>query len=823
MKKILAILLTLAAIVCAFPISMAAEEAAPVNSVEIVLLLDVSASMNMADPQRTVGDTVMRVSTEAALNFVYNYPTETAMYMKVIPYNAAVYTGFDSVNVSTEKGLEKYEKNMQMILDDLSENSTIDAISCYRFATDIGAALEAATETVSASTAEKKAVILFTDGKIELAYRPDEELSHQKAADSKTALEKLGVPIYCIGLNQNNSVDAEFLKGLSDSEYTPGETVVVTKASELGDVFRRIYTYLFADSRVDPDPIEVTVQPTVPTEQAIRMYGDAVKEANVAISSDAQLYSVKVTTPSGVVVADIDYATGRENVNTDYCVVNASPSRCTASIKLTKPMDGDWLISFTGDESTVVMSRLYLFELKLHHDLNAAEVYVDDTLSFSATIYNKETDKHVASAGLYEGETGAMAMVDVINTEGGRGDLYSGTLNAAKNGYDFDVKFDAPGVYDLKMTIEHSQFCIEGTARVTVLGPTLALTADGDVLNVQLTHPITGGELTDAPAFVSGMAGSLRVLSGETVVLEEAFTASDMENGTYTAAFEAPMAGVYTAEATLTGYDTSITSGAVSLTVAASEITLKDKLDSTIKVSGMSADFEKEFDLDDYFEDSDGDELTYTVDVEDADLIKASVKNGELTISTKDFGKSTVRITATDGKGTEFTHEITVIAKSMLGTVIALAIVAVVLIAAVVIFLIVVNKRKVIRFGFKVKLERNEDDNYTSAVFNVGRLASNKRAKPTMALDTLLSSHNTFSQLLRSDFADGELEALTAQCAPVTVTGQPFKRAFDVALKGKKKSTFMRSQVRVAVPGTNLTVIFGSVNDFNDTDNLYGY
>ncbi len=826
MKKVLALLLVIACLFCTVPFGMAADEdEAPVESVEIVLLLDVSASMNMADPQMTVNDVAKRVSTEAALNFVYNYPTEKSMYIKVIPYNSQVYTGFESVNVSTEKGLAKYEQNMQMVLDDLRANETIDGISCWRFTTDIGAALEAATQTLTASTADKKAVILFTDGRIELITDSDEVTSHRKAAESKTALNEMGVPIFCIGLNKDSSVDVEFLKGLSDSDATPGETAVVTKASELGDVFRRIHTYLFEDAHMGESEPPIPLPPDVPVEKAFRMYGDAVREANITIASDAALHSFTVTTPKGTVVADVDLVAGKENVNETYCLIKVTPSTCTATIKLLNPMDGDWKIVFTGDESTVLVSKLYLFDLKVHHDVAAGQkVYVEDGMQFDATIFNKETNTHVTSSGLYEGETGSLAVVDVVNTQSGRGTLYNGTLNAAKNGYDFTVSFDKPGTYDLKMMITHSQFELEDVATVEVVGPAITLAAaDGEVV-LQLVNPITGESVSNVPAFMNGMEGTLKILSGETVVAEQTFAVTDMQNGSCVFPFDPETAGVYTAEATLSGYDTTISSGAVSITVNASEISMKEELTSRIEKSGMSAEYEETFDLNEYFEDSDGDELIYEIVAADDDLLDVEIdKKDRLTISVKDFGESTVSIRVTDGKGAEYTCNIDVVIKSTVGLVVALAIVAAVLIVAVVIFLIIVNKRKVIRFGFRVKLERNEEEQYTSAVFNVNRLASNKHAKPTMALSTLLSSHNTFSQLLATEFEEGELDALAAQCDCITVTGQPFKRAFNIALKGKKKGTFTKSQVRVSIPGSNLTVIFGSVNDFNSSDDFYGY
>ena len=132
-----------------------------------------------------------------------------------------------------------------------------------------------------------------------------------------------------------------------------------------------------------------------------------------------------------------------------------------------------------------------------------------------------------------------------------------------------------------------------------------------------------------------------------------------------------------------------------------------------------------------------------------------------------------------------------------------------------IIFIIIVNKRKVIRFGFRIKLTSNSGDGVSrNAVFNIGRLASNKHAKPTMELSVLLSSNSSFAQILSNNFSAGELDALIEKCKAITITGLPFKRAFKVTYNKKIRGTFVRNQIVIYLSDNSGSVTFGTVNDF---------
>ena len=73
-------------ILTALPLSASAEGEAN-GDVEVILLFDMSGSMNKSDPDKNG----VRLSIEAAYQFVFNYPTKTNMFVTVVPYNSNVY------------------------------------------------------------------------------------------------------------------------------------------------------------------------------------------------------------------------------------------------------------------------------------------------------------------------------------------------------------------------------------------------------------------------------------------------------------------------------------------------------------------------------------------------------------------------------------------------------------------------------------------------------------------------------------------------------------------------------------------------------------
>lgn len=789
------------------------------KDVEVVLLLDVSGSMNQADPLNSMGG---RLSVEAAQQFVFYYPTEIEMHVKVIPYNSRVYDGFSSENINTEGGRKNYKKYMDYILQDSDINDTVPGITCWNYTTDIGAALEAANNYLSESTKEKKSVILFTDGRIDLGGdAAKEQESKKKAEDSRAALEKAGIPIYCVGLNKNGSVDTAFLENLSSSDKTPGKTFIITDSNELSHIFKEIYTYLFPNSKLSDDVDNITVNPDVESDCNVRIYGHAVKEANITLESKAPLHSITVTAPSGAVVAHVDILKNKTEINSNDCTVELTSTNASAIVKLTKPEDGDWVISVKGKESTVIVSKLFLFDLKLKDDINLDKIFAGENFKFNTTIFNLENNIHVSSQNLYVGDSAAKAYAEVVELTTNNKKTYNGVLNSTENGFDFNIAFERPGKYDINMSIKHSQFDLKLTKTIDVIAPILSLKfgkaegEDKNVIDVFAVNPLTNKMIETLPSYLSAAEGTVQILSDKEVIHEQKFKVSDMTSGKYVVSYEPAQAGTYYAKANLTSYDINIESDKIELSYEASKIEKKGKWPSSLEFSGFSADISEKVDIENVFADSDGDQLTYTLIVPDKSNIEAEIKNGAIYIEGKDFGETTIKLLIEDGKGAKAEYTIDISVNSLIPLLIGIIVAAVVVIVALIVFLIFVNKRKVLRLGFRVRLAVETESSYETAVFEVMNLSNNKSVKGAVALTNILSPEKSYSTVVNNEFGNSLYEIVNTCCDGIVLVGCPFKKAFNIKLKGNNVGTFSRSQVRVNVKDKNCVLTFGTNFDFN--------
>ena len=1012
------------------------------EKVEIVLLLDVSGSMNTADPEITVKGLKSRISTEVAMLFTQRYPSDTDLFIKLIPYSSKVYNGFESVNISTELGRAEFEEIVQKTLEDDRGTDTIPGFNSWKYQTNIGLAMKRAAEHLELSDASKKSVILFTDGRIELPAGEIDE-SYRQAEEAKNTLESIGAPVHCVGLNyQGNNVDKDYLEYLSGSDSVPGITVLASDRSGLLGVFNQVYEAVFPNSQTsDPDDdIEVEIKPDVPSEESIRIYGDAVREANISLISTAPLRTVRVTAPNGSEIAFVDYVNNKSEIaNPDNCLVTSTPTNLTANIKLLRPMDGDWLVEVTGEEGTAIISQLYLFDLELRDSVKDTPYYVGENVKFDVTIQNSENKDHIKSESIYTGADAATAKATVLRSS--TGDVYGtyqGMLNSSSDGFDFSVQITETGRYEIELAVQHKQFTVKSVKTIELVGPKLSAEvtdgADGKVISLNLIHPVTGKKVTSVPEYLKSMGGTVYIKSGakttehkfnvsdmtdaayqhkigsllpgdytawadikgygvsiesaqvsysiaapELVVslskdqggegkykievtltdpatgealgyvpgyLSEAagkiivssaasaeeysFSVSDMTNGSYTHKISSPLPGVYTVRAeirtddislvsddesysvltpglgvaftkdpdgkgnhtidvrltdpatggiwgfvpdyfsessakivissgsntvfehtfklsemkdckyqyafvstdpgdytvrvTLTDAPIKLDSGEVSFTLSASSVSVSgDTVKDEISYSGLSADYSETLSVKGLFADSDGDKLKYKVSSDNETVATAELDGTDLIIKIRDFGEAVIKITATDGKGASASYEISVKSESTLGTLILIVSVILALIIIVIIIVIIINKKKIINLPFRVKIAKNTETSACEAVFDVGRLSANKYAKPKMSMSDILSETKNFSTVYSSNFDAGELSAIISAASHVRVTGQPFKRAFDIIVNGKKKSTFTKTQVVVSLHEQNATMTFGSASDFEDSNSSGGY
>ena len=847
-RKIACLILFLTALFC-MVLPVAADSS---DDVEVVLLFDVSGSMaRYSDPLTESGS---RLSIEAAQQFVFNCSPQTNMYVKVIPYHHEICTSLDKVNVAEESGLGTYIQYMQNILSDKNDKDNVNnedlvpGIACWNYVsyTDIGLALENAVNAiVGSSNCEKKVVILFTDGKIDLKEgEAAEAVSEQKAFDSADALAEAGVQLYSIGLDAGGkgNIDKSFLAKLHkvDSVDKTNNIKIVENANQLADVFSEIYTYLFDNTMLDEDVEDFSVSPDEETERVINIYANAVKEANISLSSAARLKTIKVLNPAGVTVADIDLDNpGKNKIDKEKCVVNYTGMAHSATIKLLAPEGGDWKVLVKGEESTVIERKIYLFDLVVRDNIPSENVYVGNKFVFESTIYNSENNIHLDSPGLYSADEGASSTVVYQLVGGGNEKTVNGTLNKNSNGYVYELEFKDPGEYVLKTTLVHSQYRINGTdKKITVVGPNLVVSAvnDPDVegdpdVSLRFVNPVKGETVDTIPSYIMGQNMTLVVSKDGEEIERIDIDMNKFENGEYVHSYIPATVGKYTFKAEIGHLDVvAVESEAVEIDFLASQISMNGNIINKIEKSAFSGGFQKIIDLTGIFADSDGDALTYTVKTEGDSSITASISGEKLTIKSDDFGNAVISLVVSDGNGAERVCTITVSIKSLVPVLMTIIIVVVALAVIAVLAILFINHKKIISMAFKIRVEKVNPETYqtTEVVYSVPRLSGKKNAKPSMTLKTILTTRGYSSPLYGTmDGADIQ-NFIENYSEHISLTGVPFKKAFKIVSKdpvNKKKAprvtVFKSANMQVRTPDGSYTVIFGNSHAFQQTETLY--
>lgn len=858
LKTILCLLLCCVLILPCFSVITFAEEAkdAKRNSVEIVVLLDVSGSMALYSDPIKVGSKSRR-TIEALHTFAMTRPENTDIFIKVIPYCENVYDGFESVNIATN--LNTYKNIVNDIAtdknntDNIGNPDTVPGMSCFDKSsfTDIGQAMKSAEAALIDSKADKKAVILFTDGKISLPANGNINVdeanaeSERQAYDAATKLNSMDAKLFSIGLNHKenpyaeDSVDKAFfakLHGVSSVNDTT-DIQIVEDSEKVTDAFNNIFEYLYDGFKVDEEPETFPIHPNIPVERTVHIYEHAVKEATIRFSSDAPLHTVEVITPNNVTIAKINLDAPEESkVESQFCQFDYTPSGQSVQIQLIDfPEGGDWTLLITGDEGVVVESELYLVALEVQDSIKDGDtVYVDDGLTFKASLHSIENKQQITSVELFDPALGAEGSVSVKPLAGGSAVTTKPTLDASGILYNCSVGFSVPGDYTITTTLKHKQYEEGSVKKLSVAGPKLVLSApdgfkgeDGVKLTIKAVHPITGENLAKLPAYFNGAKCTLTVTNekGESQAIE--IDATKLTEGAVHT-YNYPVAGKYSFKAEVISAasaveETLASSESLELSFVASDIIVSEELPESVGKKALNGSFEQIIDLSDKFTDPEGDKLTYEVTTEGDSVVSAILDGEELIISTDDFGEGVVTLTVSDGRGSVSTYNIDVKVESAMGTVILIACIVLGLIVAAIIVLLIIRRKKIISIVFKVKVEKVDLDTYnsTEVIYSIPRLVTRKTAKPTMSLNSILNM-NGFSTIINSTMDAGDIENFKNNYAPsFELTGVPFKKQFRIVLKPtdkkKKASKYLfnnKTTVNIKTADGAYTVSFGNASAF---------
>lgn len=187
---------------------------------DVVLLMDESGSMVKADENR--------IAIEGAKLFID--------MEKLINANIALIEF--SNNTVASKMVEMTQQNKEYL------KGILDGVNYEKTAhTDIGAGLLESVDMLNGSGDNRnKSIILFTDGKTDIDAgtpgRSTEDSENDVRAAVQEAQEK-GYKIYCIGLNDNGSVDEKELKTIT--EATGGQYLIASNVDDITTFFEKIF------------------------------------------------------------------------------------------------------------------------------------------------------------------------------------------------------------------------------------------------------------------------------------------------------------------------------------------------------------------------------------------------------------------------------------------------------------------------------------------------------------------------------------------------------------------------------------------------------
>ncbi len=569
-KRIVHLLLSM---LLAFATLVIPAQADPVTgqSYEVVLMLDMSGSTTLADPDR--------ICIQAAKAFAYYHPSQAkSFHLSVVLYNTKVTTALRSANVVTDQGMNDYQTCLDTV-GDLRPGEKYDGFTCWSGDTDIGAALKRSEQILSASKADNKAAILFTDGKIDLdndfsVDTPDEILSETNSFAVANAFAGKNIPIYAVGLNRNGSVDRAYLEKLAD--ITDGKCMICADADDLVTFFQTMYA-AFVGGTVGGGTT-IPTRPHVQNSHTVNIYGQAISEANLVLYSTSEIESYSVVNPNGVTVAQWKRGDGKDTL-ADGCTVNRS--EYLVNVKLRQPADGDWRITFASTSTgTVQIGEIYLYNLTVEHDA-PKKIALGDTVELSAALYNADTKSRITTETIYERSECKVT----VKSDRGDNTAYVAELNSAHNGYAVSLPFKAPGKYEIIYSIVNEQFSVETTGTLEVLAPDILLKADktglkaGEEVKItaSLKHPVSGEAMT-VPAYLTGFRLKAQVKCDGTVLTDSEVNFISESDISFT--YRPTKGGKYEISVTLTRYDETIASKTpISFTVWSP--TLQIKPDST--------------------------------------------------------------------------------------------------------------------------------------------------------------------------------------------------------------------------------------------------
>ncbi|MBQ7370405.1 MAG: VWA domain-containing protein [Blautia sp.] len=334
------------------------------SNLDAVIVLDVSGSMKTTDEKR--------IALDGAKLFI-DMMDASSSSAGFTAFDSTVATKYDLTALDTSAKKQKIKQG-------------IDALEYKRGDTNIGDALETSLQMLenAPETGNKKMLLLFTDGNIDLDNRPnveseEEKISLQMARDAAARAAEEGIQIFTIGLNAGKNdrfqMDPSLITEVADTAN--GICRIVSSADELPGAFNDIFAHMIDSEIADLGDVTITSQDTY-EEKEIHIPNESVLEANVILftGESEQLDDIRITDPD------------QNTLEPDDDRLFVSDSNVYQLLKIIAPKAGDWLLQLKGKEGSIIhVDLVFNYDITMEASLDADES--NDVVHVSARLLRK--------------------------------------------------------------------------------------------------------------------------------------------------------------------------------------------------------------------------------------------------------------------------------------------------------------------------------------------------------------------------------------------------------------------------------------------------
>lgn len=291
------------------------------------------------------------------------------------------------------------EEAPTLIMDQAGKNVITDVLESVPSNggwTNTGAGLSRAVEMIktNADLALPSVILFLSDGNTEMPTTEETEASKDQKAEALQEARELGIKIYSVCLNANQSADVSEMQQLADA--TGGVFKEVEKAEDLQDVFNAFYNLIYGTSTITlvdevfPDSGRLETMFDVP--------GLGVEEVNIIIYGN--------TTKHSLIRPDKSEST-----------VTAVESDTFTMLKLTDVVPGRWTLITEGvPGDSIKINMVYNTNLDIEVAIAPEEGVINPADPVTITAKLKGNNVLATSGEQYIGYSAELQVMDAYDT-----------------------------------------------------------------------------------------------------------------------------------------------------------------------------------------------------------------------------------------------------------------------------------------------------------------------------------------------------------------------------------------------------------------------